>query len=153
MASAAGVRPDVIAREFAGERAAIAIVRAVSRRREEVAGFGFRPGEEGAKETQSIVYIIYLIGRSVWRNLQLVSSSSYDSFLSPGWCELFSRAVGAITCINPREIPRAYRIAHRFPHHRAHQRRVQSLRLRRPQRQQQKLPITRGISSSSVRSA
>ena len=111
------------------------------------------PGEGGAEETDSLVYIISVIGRSVWRNHQLVSSSSYDSFLSPGWRELFSRAVGAITCINPREIPRAYRIAHRFPHHRGHQRRVQSLRLRRPQRQQQKLPITRGISSSSVRSA
>jgi hypothetical protein len=58
MASAAGMRPDVIAREFAGERAAIAIVRAVGRGREEVAGFRFRAGEEAAKETDSVVNII-----------------------------------------------------------------------------------------------
>jgi hypothetical protein len=33
-------------------------MRAVGGRREEVAGFGFRPGEEGAKETDFVVNII-----------------------------------------------------------------------------------------------
>ena len=48
---AAGMRPDVIAREFAGERAAIAIVGAVGGRREEVAGFGLgTPAKEGRKK-------------------------------------------------------------------------------------------------------
>lgn len=58
MALAASVRPDVIAGEFAGKRAAFAIVRAVGRGREEVAGFGLRAGEEGAKETDCVVNII-----------------------------------------------------------------------------------------------
>ena len=58
MASAASVRPDVIARTFAGEVTGFAIVRAVGGRREEVAGFGLRAGEEGAKETDFVVNII-----------------------------------------------------------------------------------------------
>ena len=58
VALAASVRPDVIAREFAGERAAIAIVRAVGGRREEVAGFWLRAGEGQAKETDFVVNII-----------------------------------------------------------------------------------------------
>ena len=40
--------------------------------REEVAGFGFRPGEEGEKETDFVVNIISVIGLCVKRNRQLV---------------------------------------------------------------------------------
>jgi hypothetical protein len=52
------MRRDVIARAFAGEVTGFAIVGAVRGRGEEVAGFGFRAGEEGAKETQFVVNII-----------------------------------------------------------------------------------------------
>ena len=51
MASAAGMRADVIARTFAGEITGFAIVRAVGGRREEVAGFRFgTPAKEGRKK-------------------------------------------------------------------------------------------------------
>ena len=62
MASAAGMRPDVIAGTFAGEVTGFAIVRAVGRGREEVAGFRLRLAasmcEHAAKETFRLVNII-----------------------------------------------------------------------------------------------
>src|SRR5208337_1822930 len=71
MASAASVRAEMIAAEFAGEGAPSAISGAVGGRREEEALLGFRPGEGGAKETELVVNIILLIGLSVKRNLHL----------------------------------------------------------------------------------
>ena len=51
MASAAGMRPDVITRAFAGEVTGFAIVGAVGGRREEEAGFGLGTAEkEGRKK-------------------------------------------------------------------------------------------------------
>jgi hypothetical protein len=90
MASAARMRPDVIARTFAGEITGLAIMRAVGRGREEITLFRlWRPGEGGVKETDFLVNIISVIGRNVKRNLQLfhpfLASAVLRLKLCPGW--------------------------------------------------------------------